>query len=116
MADNPRSEREMPGWAKGLINALYVLCAVVGVVVGVYGLYILVADVLVIEDINIAGLAVGLLVTVAGFGLFAYVRNKLPGTRYENDRYRPRTWAPALLGLVASSAIAYFVFTSLRGA
>lgn len=115
MRDNPHLESDVPGWAKMLINAVYVLCAVVGLVVGVYGLYILVADVLIIEDINIVGLAAGLLVTGAGFGLFVYVRNLLTQTGYGNDRYKPRTWALAVLGLIASSAIALFVFTSFRG-
>jgi uncharacterized membrane protein len=87
----------------------------VGIVVGLYGLYILVARVIIIEEINVIGLAVGLMVTGAGFGLFAYVRNLLTQTGYENDRYRPRTWALALLGLVAVSAIGYFAFVSLMG-
>jgi hypothetical protein len=115
MADNPPSEREVPGWARALINVVYLLCAVAGLIVGVYGLYLLVATVLIVESFNIVGLALGLPLTGAGFGLLALALNLLLGTWYRDARYRPRTWALALLGLIAISAIALFVITSLRG-
>ncbi|HET9495870.1 MAG TPA: hypothetical protein VFR15_16715 [Chloroflexia bacterium] len=115
MRDNPHSESDVPGWAKMLINAVYVLCAVVGLVVGLYGLYILVASMIIVEGFDLIGLLFGLPFTGAGFGLFALALNLLLGTWYRDARYKPRTWALALLGLVASSAIALFVFTSFRG-
>lgn len=115
MADNPRSESGVPGWAKVLINVLYTLCAVVGFVVGVYGLFLLVASMVIVMGFDIVGLLFGLPLTGAGFGLLALALNLLLGTWYRDTRYKPRTWALALLGLVASRAVAIFVFTSLRG-
>jgi hypothetical protein len=115
MADNPRSEIGVPGWAKALINVLYTLCAVVGLVVGVYGLFLLVASMVIVMGFDIVGLLFGLPLTGAGFGLLALALNLLLGTWYRDVRYRPRTWALALFGLIAMSVIALFVFTSFRG-
>jgi hypothetical protein len=115
MRDNPSSDGGAPAWARVLINALYVVCALAGIVVGLYGLYLLVAGMIIVEGFDLVGLAFGLLLTGAGFGLFALALNLLTGAWYRDARYKTRTWALALLGLVGIVVVGYFAFVSLRG-
>jgi hypothetical protein len=113
MRDNPTSEPGVPAWAQTLINILYIVCAVAGIVAGVYGLYVLVVHVLIVEEPNFVGLVAGVLLTGGGFGLFSLARNLLFRWDYKHDRYRPRRWALALLGLAGLAVVAYFAFVWL---
>ena len=113
--DNPPAEDAVPAWAQVLINAVYVVGAVVGLLVGVYGLYLLVAGVIIVEGIDLVGLALGLLFIVAGFGLLSLSLNLLFVTGYRGVKYKPRTWVAVLLGSAGIGLLGYFVFVSLRG-
>ena len=115
MKDNPPSGVAVPPWVRLLINAVYALCAVVGVVVGLYGLYILVAGVLIVEELNLLELVLGLPLTAAGFGLLGFALNMLFSRWYSDARYRTRTWVLALLGAAGLGLGGYLVFVSLRG-
>jgi hypothetical protein len=115
MGDNAQPETSPPEWTRLLINAVYGLCIVVGLLVGVYGLYILVVDVLIVEEPNVVGLLLGLLLAVGGFGLLAFAINMLFARWYSDARYSPRRWVLALLGAVAAGAMGYVVFALLRG-
>jgi hypothetical protein len=72
MRDNlPSNGSSTPAWAQTLINILYLVCAAAGIVAGVYGLYVLVVHVLIVEELNFVGLITGVLLTGGGFGLLS---------------------------------------------
>jgi uncharacterized membrane protein YvlD (DUF360 family) len=81
----------------------------------VYGVYILLAPIIVAPSFILFGLMLGLPLTLVGFGLFAFALSLLLARKYRETKYSPRRWVPALLGAVAAGAVGYIVFALLRG-
>ena len=99
-----------------LINVLYILGALVGLLVGAYGtlIFVVAVMIIVVSDLYIFGLIFGLPLIIVGFGYLAFVSNMLFRSKYKKTKYSPRVWVPALLGLVGVCLLGYIVFLSLR--
>src|SRR5437870_3376221 len=115
MTDNSHSHSAVPAWGQMLINVLYVLCAIIGLLVGVYGAFIFVVGVIISSGFYFFGLACGLPLIIVSVAYLALVRSLLFMSRFRKVRYKPLARLLVLCGSVDMILLGYYVFSSLRG-
>ena len=103
----------MPPIGRFLVNALYLLGVLSGLLIACFGLYLFSFTVL--SSLFAFGLLYGVPLVLLGIALMLFAGSMLFREKHSSRKYEPRIWVSAMMCLVAISLIAYAVWSSLTG-
>jgi hypothetical protein len=98
-----------------VVNSIYAAGAVSSVLVGAYGVFLIMAPLLVAPGLLLFGATIGLPIIVICLFYLTCVLRLLFSKRWEPRRYNIRSWALALLGVCVLWGIGLLVAYGLRG-
>jgi hypothetical protein len=98
-----------------VVNTIYLLAFISGVLLLVYGLYLFIAGAIVVPAYALFGISLGLPLIVLGIVYLLWVLGLSFATRWKVYKYKPRSWLLTLLALLLFWGAAYGVSQLLRG-
>lgn len=100
---------------KFVVIGIYIAGAVSSVLVGAYGVFLILAPLMVAPGLLLLGAAIGLPIIAICIAYLSFVIRLLFSKRWEPRRYAARSWVLALLGVCTVWGIGLLVVSGLRG-
>lgn len=98
-----------------VVNGIYVAGAVSSVLVGAYGVFLIMTPLMVAPGLLLIGLSVGLPIIVICIAYLIFVLRLLFSERLASSRYAARNWVTVLLGVCTMWGIGFLVASMLIG-